>query len=73
MLFTLAPDARFGYFAYPAALLGWLTLTGRIAAPFPLLARITSPEVAGTNRLQIEQGPKFAARLRSFLTEKSAR
>jgi hypothetical protein len=47
MLFTLAPDARFGYFAYPAALLGWLALTGRIAAPFPLLARITSPEVAG--------------------------
>jgi hypothetical protein len=47
MLFTLAPDARFGYFAYPAALLGWLSLTGRIAAPFPLLARITGPEVAG--------------------------
>ncbi len=29
MLFTLAPDARFGYFAYPGALLGWLALTGR--------------------------------------------
>jgi hypothetical protein len=28
MLFTLAPDARFGYFAYPVALLGWLALTG---------------------------------------------
>ncbi|HEX3513255.1 MAG TPA: glycosyltransferase 87 family protein [Trebonia sp.] len=28
MLFTLAPDARFGYFAYPAALLGWVALTG---------------------------------------------
>ena len=33
MLFTLAPDARFGYFAYPAALLGWLALTGRSRAP----------------------------------------
>jgi hypothetical protein len=27
VLFTLAPNARFGYFAYPAALLGWLALT----------------------------------------------
>jgi Glycosyltransferase family 87 len=45
MLFTLAPNARFGYFAYPAALLGWLALTGRIAAPFPLSARITGLEV----------------------------
>jgi hypothetical protein len=45
MLFTLAPDARFGYFAYPAALLGWLALTGRIGAPFPLSASITGPEI----------------------------
>jgi hypothetical protein len=29
MLFALAPNARFGYFAYPAALLGWLALTAR--------------------------------------------
>jgi hypothetical protein len=28
LLFLLAPEARFGYFAYPAALLGWLALTG---------------------------------------------
>jgi hypothetical protein len=27
LLFALAPAARFGYFAYPAALLGWLALT----------------------------------------------
>jgi hypothetical protein len=27
LLFTLAPAARFGYFSYPAALLGWLALT----------------------------------------------
>ena len=32
MLFTLAPNARFGYFAYPAALLGWLALTARARA-----------------------------------------
>jgi hypothetical protein len=31
ILFALAPNARFGYFAYPAALLGWLALTGRSA------------------------------------------
>mgnify|MGYP001164787295 CR=1 FL=1 len=30
ILFTLAPNARFGYFAYPAALAGWAALT---AAP----------------------------------------
>jgi hypothetical protein len=30
ILFTLAPNARFGYFAYPAALVGWAGLT---AAP----------------------------------------
>jgi hypothetical protein len=33
MLFTLAPDARFGYFAYPGALLGWIALTGRSRTP----------------------------------------
>ena len=27
LLFTLTPAPRFGYFAYPAALLGWLALT----------------------------------------------
>jgi hypothetical protein len=32
LLFTLAPNARFGYFAYPAALLGWLALTARSRA-----------------------------------------
>jgi hypothetical protein len=26
LLFAIAPAARFGYFAYPAALLGWLAL-----------------------------------------------
>jgi len=32
VLFALAPDARFGYFAYPGALLGWLAITGRSQA-----------------------------------------
>ena len=32
VLFALAPDARFGYFAYPGALLGWLAITGRSRA-----------------------------------------
>jgi hypothetical protein len=27
LLFAIAPAARFGYFAYPAALIGWLALT----------------------------------------------
>jgi hypothetical protein len=30
LLFSLAPAARFGYFSYPAALLGWLALTGQV-------------------------------------------
>jgi hypothetical protein len=29
LLFLLAPATRFGYFAYPAALLGWSAMTGR--------------------------------------------
>jgi hypothetical protein len=28
VLFTLAPSTRYGYYAYPLALLGWLILTG---------------------------------------------
>jgi hypothetical protein len=28
LMFTLAPDSRWGYFIYPAGLLGWLVLTG---------------------------------------------
>jgi hypothetical protein len=33
LFFALAPDARFGYFAYPGALLGWLLITGRARRP----------------------------------------
>jgi hypothetical protein len=29
LLFVLAPNSRFGYFAYPTALIGWFALTGR--------------------------------------------
>jgi hypothetical protein len=35
LFFALAPDARFGYFAYPGALLGWLLITGRAGRPAP--------------------------------------
>jgi hypothetical protein len=38
LLFALAPASRFGYFAYPIALLGWLAMTGRgraAAGPAP--------------------------------------
>ncbi|HSZ38894.1 MAG TPA: hypothetical protein VK817_02955 [Trebonia sp.] len=38
LLFTLAPNSRFGYFAYPAALIGWFALTGR-----PRAARTGEP------------------------------
>ncbi len=33
LMFALSPAARFGYFAYPAGLYGWLALTGRAGAP----------------------------------------
>jgi hypothetical protein len=32
LFFAFAPAARFGYFAYPGALLGWLVITGRSRA-----------------------------------------
>ena len=35
LLFALAPAARFGYFAYPAALLGWVALTRPRHEPDP--------------------------------------
>ncbi len=34
VLFTLAPSTRYGYYAYPLALVGWLALTGPGAAGF---------------------------------------
>ncbi len=30
VMFTLDPSTRFGYFAYPLALVGWLALSGRV-------------------------------------------
>jgi len=33
LFFALAPDARFGYFTYPLALLGWLLLAGQARRP----------------------------------------
>jgi len=47
VLFTLAPSSRYGYYAYPLALVGWLVLTGpgsrasacSLAPPAPQLVR----------------------------------
>jgi phosphatidylinositol alpha-1,6-mannosyltransferase len=39
VLFTLAPSTRYGYYAYPLALLGWLVLT-RNAGPAQLRPRL---------------------------------
>ena len=35
VLFTLAPSSRYGYYAYPLALAGWLALSKDPAAPSP--------------------------------------
>jgi hypothetical protein len=66
VMVILAPATRWGYFAYPLGLLGWLGLTGRdraatlpaparLTEPAPALARLTSAIAArlaspGTNR-----------------------
>jgi hypothetical protein len=49
VLFALAPASRFGYFAYPIALLGWLAMTvpGRAAAGQAAVAAARSPGQAG--------------------------
>ena len=58
VLFTLAPSTRYGYYAYPLALVGWLALTGPGAAGFrparwrrpprPLPASAGGCDAAGT-------------------------
>jgi hypothetical protein len=50
-MFILAPATRWGYFAYPLGLLGWLGLTGRdraVAGRLPAPGRLTwlAPAVA---------------------------
>jgi hypothetical protein len=35
LMFALSPATRFGYFAYPAGLYGWLALTGQARNPRP--------------------------------------
>jgi len=48
LFFALAPAARFGYFAYPGALLGWLAITGRAreSAPAATSEQTPAAEVA---------------------------
>jgi phosphatidylinositol alpha-1,6-mannosyltransferase len=47
LFFALAPAARFGYFAYPGALLGWLAITGRAQDPSGTEATGQEPVAAG--------------------------
>jgi len=47
LFFALAPAARFGYFAYPGALLGWLAITGRAQDPSGTEAAGPEPVTAG--------------------------
>jgi hypothetical protein len=69
VLFTLAPSTRYGYYAYPLALVGWLALTG----PEPLRLRpprwhrpsqpLHPPAAAGYNATTLRErsGPPAAA------------
>jgi Glycosyltransferase family 87 len=62
LFFALAPAARFGYFAYPGALLGWLAITGRAqdpsgteaAGPEPVTAGAAAAEPAATEATTAE-------------------
>ncbi len=36
-MFALSPATRFGYFAYPAGLYGWLAMTGQAGSPGRLI------------------------------------
>ena len=72
VLFTLAPSTRYGYYAYPLALVGWLALTG----PEPLRLRpprwhrpsqpLHPPAAAGYNATTLRErsGPPAAAAAR---------
>jgi hypothetical protein len=46
VLFTLAPSTRYGYYAYPLALVGWLALTRDPAAQNPPFASTRRPRRA---------------------------
>jgi hypothetical protein len=46
VLFTLAPSTRYGYYAYPLALVGWLALTRDPAAQNPSFASTLRPRRA---------------------------
>ena len=51
VLFTLAPSTRYGYYAYPLALVGWLALTGPGTAGFrPARWRRPLPAAASGGR-----------------------
>ncbi|MGH8987537.1 MAG: glycosyltransferase 87 family protein [Acidimicrobiales bacterium] len=46
-MFLLAPDARFGYFAYPLGILFWLLLTRSTGPQAPQTASLVPPPAAG--------------------------
>jgi len=58
VMFVLAPATRWGYFAYPPGLLGWLALTGRDRAVAGGLA--PAPDVAGPAPAAARLGPATA-------------
>ena len=69
LLFALAPAARFGYFAYPGALLGWLAITARSRAG---AEKGTAPGVAAAAATPAEASTTGPAAAEATATETTA-
>jgi hypothetical protein len=69
LLFALAPAARFGYFAYPGALLGWLAITARSRAG---AEKGTAPGVAAAAAAPAEASTTGPAAAEATATETTA-
>ncbi len=73
LLFALAPAARFGYFAYPSALLGWLVISGRSRAAAdadPTESTASEADITGTTATGATTAE--AARTGTTVTEAAA-
>jgi hypothetical protein len=69
LVFALAPAARFGYFAYPGALLGWLAITGHSRAS---AAKDTAPAIAAAETTPAEASATGPAAAEATATEATA-
>jgi Glycosyltransferase family 87 len=65
LFFALAPAARFGYFAYPGALLGWLAITARTGAEGPTAREAAATETVPAGAIPAQATPARATPARA--------